>query len=546
MLRRGRVIKHWNVLRRCKEKDSPNEVTYICILKACGSVRTVDKGKQIHEEFANKCLLLNNIVLGNALVDMYVKCGMLAKAQEVLEELSVRDAVTWNTLIAGFVQHEQEHDAFHCFAEMQREGLSPDRTTFLCILKACGTTKAIAKGKEIHYAIVKRGMLEKSTMLFTALVDMYAKCGVLSKAKEVLESPLARDVDSWNALILGYARQELSSEALKCFERMQRERISPNEVTFIYLLKACGSIGAIDEGIRVHDEIANRAILEKSIAVGNALIDMYAKCGVLTKAQQVLEALPVRDTVSWNALISGYINEDQSQVALNCFTKMQREGLTPDEITLTCVLKACGTIGALRKGKEIHYMIMTRGLLANNLMLGTTLVDTYAKCGLLEKAQQVLEELPVRDNVSWNALLAGYVQHGKDFEALKYFAVMQREGLSPDEATFSSVLKACGTTGAMDKGIQIHDEILSKGLIKTHAMLGTALVDMYVKCGVLSKAQKVLEELPIRDKFSWNALIAGYAEEGHSNQVLECLEQMQRENLSPDDVTFLSILNACS
>ena len=328
-------------------------MTYICILKACGSVRTIDKGKQIHEEIANKGLLLNNIVLGNALVDMYVKCGMLAKAQEVLEELSVRDAVTWNTLIAGFVQHEQEHDAFHCFAEMQREGLSPDRTTFLCILKACGTTKAIAKGKEIHYAIVKRGMLEKSTMLFTALVDMYAKCGVLSKAKEVLESPLARDVDSWNALILGYARQELSSEALKCFERMQRERISPNEVTFIYLLKACGSIAAIDEGTRVHDEIANRAFLEKSIAVGNALIDMYAKCGVLAKAHQVLEALPVRDTISWNALISGYINEDQSQEALNCFTKMQREGLTPDEITLTCVLKACGTIGAIDKANRI-------------------------------------------------------------------------------------------------------------------------------------------------------------------------------------------------
>jgi pentatricopeptide repeat protein len=179
-------------------------------------------------------------------------------------------------------------------------------------------------------------------------------------------------------------------------------------------------------------------------------------------------------------------------------------------------------------------------------VLGTALVDTYAKCGLLAKAQQVLEELPVRDEVTWNALLTGYVQQGQDYEALKHFTVMQREGLSPDEVTFSCALKACGAIGAIDKGIQIHEEISSKGLIKTHTMLGTALVDMYVKCGVLGKAEKVLQELPCRDTFSWNALIAGYAEGGDSSRVLECFEKMQREGLPPDDVTFLCILNACS
>ena len=212
------------------------------------------------------------------------------------------------------------------------------------------------------------------------------------------------------------------------------------------------------------------------------------------------------------------------------------------------LLKDCAKKKDLQQGSALHAEILKHRFLLgkSSPYVGSALISMYAKCGAIAKARRVLETLPVRDIISWNALMTGYAQLGYANETLDCFVKMQREGLSPVGVTFTCILKACGSIRAIDRGKQIHDEIINRGLLDKNIVLGNALVDMYAKCGVLAKAQKVLEELPIRDKFSWNALIAGYAEEGHSNKVLECLEQMQRENLSPDDVTFLSILNACS
>eukprot|EP00250_Pteridium_aquilinum_P000317 c10350_g1_i1 orf=1-564(+) len=187
---------------------------------------------------------------------------------------------------------------------------------------------------------------------------------------------------------------------------------------------------------------------------------MYAKCGVLAKAQLVLNELPARDVVSWNVLIAGYIKQGQAQDALASFERMQREGLGPNVVTFNCLLKACGSIGAADLGEHIHNEIAKQGLLANDIMLGTALVEMYIKCGALVQGRRVLEELPVRNVGLWNALLAGYTQEGRGQEAIDCFEQMQNKGLSPDKVTFGCVLKACGSTGAAEKGGQIHDEIV--------------------------------------------------------------------------------------
>ena len=170
----------------------------------------------------------------------------------------------------------------------------------------------------------------------------------------------------------------------------------------------------------------------------------------------------------------------------------------------------------------------------------------YVKCGVLAEAQQVLEALPIRNVVSWNALISGYTQHCRGHEALNCFEQMQGEGLSPNGITFLCIVKACGSIGALDKGKQIQEEVVSRGLLEKDIVIGTALVDMYAKCGDLTKAQEFLEQLPIRNVVSWSALISGYAQQSQGHVALECFEQMQREGLSPNDVTFLCVLTACS
>ena len=529
------------------EGFSPNSVTFICILKACGTTPAYeDVGKQIHEKIVKSGFLCKDVLVGNALVDMYAKCGALEKAQQVLEELPIRDVVSWNALIAGYAHEGKGHEALYCFERMQHEALSPDSATFVSILKACGSNGLIIKGKQIHEKIVNCSLLERHSVLGTALVDMYVKCGLLEKSQKVLEGLPLRNTISCSALIAGYTQHGRCHEALNGFEWMQSEGIYPNSVTFILVLRACGKIQALDKGKQIHDEIVQSNLLDKDSLLGHALVDMYIKCGVLSKALSVLEELPIQDAESWNALIARYAEQGQGHVALKCFKQMQIKGFSPDAVTFICVLKACGILGAIEKAKQIHDDIVNRGLLRKDIVLGTALVDTYAKCGVLTKAKQVLEELPARNIVTWNALIAGYAQQGQCQEALNCFEWMQSEGLLPDVSTFTCILKACGQAGDIDKGKLIHEEISSRGLVGKDNMIGTALIDFYAKCSMLGKAQEVLEELQIREIISWNALITGYAQQGQVHKAQKCVEQMKNEGLWPDSVTFICILKACS
>ena len=249
--------------------------------------------------------------------------------------------------------------------------------------------------------------------------------------------------------------------------------------------------------------------------------------------------------MSWNALISRYNEEGQYYEAFSCLERMKSEGISPNGVTFICILKSCGGIRDIERGEEIHDDIKKRGMLKNEVVLGTALIDMYAKCGFVEKARDILRELPSRNEISFNILMAGYIQQGQCDEALSCFKWMQSEGISPSISTFICILKACAGTDSMDKGEQIHNEILDSILIERDPRLGTTLVDMYAKCGILSKAQEVLEQLPIQDVVSWNALIAGYSLQGQGYEALNCFESMQIKGISPNEVTFLGVLNAC-
>ncbi|KAH7330889.1 hypothetical protein KP509_20G006900 [Ceratopteris richardii] len=522
-------------------------VSYTCALKACGTIGALDKGKEIHDNLNKQGLLGRNVTLDNTLVSMYAKCNALMKARQVLEEIPVRSATSWNALMTGYAQLDHSAEILSCFEQMEHEGVSPNAFTFACVLKACGCVGNAELGERIHKIIAKEGLLEHDVVLGTSLVDMYAKCGDLIKAHCVLEELPVRNVASWNALISGYVTKDKDQQAISCFEKMQRENISPNSLTFSYVLKACGSIGAVDKGAEVHDLMAKQGLLGCDIVLSTALINMYTKFGALRNAQKVFEELPVKDAASWSALIVGYAENGSSEQALACFKKMQKDGHSPDIVTFICILKACGCLRAADEGTKVHERIAEQGFLVDNdVVLGTALLDMYAKCDVLTKARQVFEDLLVRNVVTWNALISGYAEHGDCREALKCFERMQCQGFSPDAVTYLCILKACGSTGAEVWGERFHHEIAKQGHWKNHVVLSTALIDMYVKCGAITKARQVLEELPVRDSVSWNALMIGYVKQGEASHARDCFEQMQCEGLLPDAASFSCMLIACS
>ncbi|MCO5557222.1 hypothetical protein L7F22_010782 [Adiantum nelumboides] len=395
------------------------------------------------------------------------------------------------------------------------------------LLWACCKNKDLARGSSIHHELQRKGSWEKAYS--DALITMYAKCGVLQKAQVLLDRHNSSNIIPWNALITGYAREGQGQNALDCFEQMQGKGIPADEFTYSCILKACAMMGAVDKGEEIHNDISRQGLLKHNIVLGNALVGMYAKCGALCQARAVLKELPSRNSISWSALIAGYSQKGRGHQALECYEQMQHEGISPDAVTYVCILKACAVIQAFHKGKEIHEEVMRHGLLEHEIIVGGALIDMYAQCGALPQAQSVLEKLPSRNIVCWNALIAGYAQKGQGQQALGCFQRMLQESICPDGVTYVCILKACAVIEAIDKGKQIHEQILRQGLLQHDVVLGGALVDMYVQCGALSQAHSALKKLPSRNVECWNALITGYARNEHGQQALECLEQMQRE-----------------
>ena len=480
--------------------EKPNVSSILATLKVVTKQKDLQKGILMHDELLKTGLIENNIYVGTQFITFYARCGELVKGKNVFDLILVRNIVSWTALMGGYNQHELYEESIHCFEQMQQEGISPDAFAYVCILKTYANIGASEKGKEIHARIaVGEGLIEKNVLVGTSLVDMYAKCGKLAKAQEMLDEILIRDVISWNVIITGYVQHGYGEEALMCYEQMQWEGLSPNVVTFVCILKACGLIRALDNGKHVHSRINGDGLLEQSILLGNALVDMYAKCGMYAKARKAHKELPVRNVVSWNALISGYTQQGQCHEALNCFEEMQGEGFTPHSVTYTCILNACGKVRAIEKGKQIHNEIVSRGLVDKDTVLGNALVDMYAKCGEVEKAQAVFDELQVKDVVSWTALMTGYAQLGKDNMVIDMFKGMTEGGIIPNLVTFSVVLNAYSHSGDLELS-----QIFFKFMVRNYYILPTfehytCLVDLFARAGHFDKALVVIKEMPMFD-----------------------------------------------
>ena len=238
---------------------------------------------------------------------------------------------------------------------------------------------------------------------------------------------------------------------------------------------------------------------------GNALVNMYAKCGSIRDAQLVFDLMGTRDVISWHAMIAGYAQHGHCKEAFEVIYQMQRVGMKPDQITYMSVLNACACPAALECGKEVHAHIIDTGL-QSDVRVETALVNMYAKCGSIRDARLVFDKISKRDVISWNAMIAGYVQHGHCEEALEVFCQMQQLGTKPDQITYMSILNACACPTALERGKEVHAHIIDTGY-EIDVCVGNALVNMYSKCGSLRDARLVFDKMGKRDVISWNALI---------------------------------------
>lgn len=285
----------------------------------------------------------------------------------------------------------------------------------------------------------------------------------------------------------------------------------------------------------------------------HCLITMYARCGELVNARRVFDEIIDRDLVSWNSMISGYSKMGFDREALDLFRGMKDAGFDPNEMTIASVLASCGGLGDVAMGRSLEAFVETKKFNLTSF-LGSALIDMYGKCGDLDSARRVFDGMDENKNkVAWNAMITGYSQNGMAEEAIQLFRTMQSSvstsTVKPDEITIVGVLSACASIGALDVGKSVADYYLHRGDVKTSVdvYIGTALIDMYAKCGDLNRATEIFRLMQWKNEVTWNAMISAFAFHGRAREALSCFAEMNLDGkVQPDERTFLGVLSACA
>ncbi|KAL0545257.1 hypothetical protein IC582_020407 [Cucumis melo] len=472
------------------------------------------------------------------LLSACMKMGHIEYASEMFDIMPKGNVACWNAMITGSAESGHDWVAMNTFYEMHKMGVKPDNYSFACILSLC--TKEIEDlGRQVHSSVIKAGYLRKTSVI-NALITMYFSIENLEDAYEVFEGTESEvhDQITYNVMIDGLVCIRRNEEALIMFKDMKRACLSPTELTFVSIMSSCSII-------RVAQQVHSQAIklgFESFTLVGNSTITMYSSCGEFQAANAVFQMLIEKDLISWNAIISSYVQGNFGKSAVLAFLQMQRTGIGPDEFTFGSLLGVSEFIEIL---EMVHAFVYKNGLILVIEILNA-LVSAYAKCRKVKQSHQVFSEINSKNLISWNTVIYGFLLNGLPFQALEHFSKLIMSKLKPSTFTLSIVLSICANISTLDIGKQIHGYILRSGN-SSETSLCNGLITMYSKCGLLGWSLKTFNVMIERDIVSWNSIISAYAQHGQGKEAVHCFKAMRdMPSIMPDQATFTTILSACS
>lgn len=473
----------------------------------------------------------------------YVESGCLEDALHVFENMGDSSTFIWNVIIRGLANNGFFQEAIYYYHRMQFEDVEADCFTFPSVVKACTAAFAAVEGQKVHSRIIKLG-LDSDIYICNTLILMYAKVGCVKDSDEIFEGMPVKDLVSWNSMISGYVSAGDGRSSLSCFSKMQADGLQPDRFSIISALGACALGHFLLSGREIHCQVIRRRF-QLDLMIGTSLIDMYGKCGLVDYAEGVCNTISQKNVVVWNAMISAYALSDKSFKSFTCMREMQESGnLNPDVVTLINLLPSCAKLEALVQGKAIHGYAIRKGFFPH-LVLETALVDMYGKCGRLKLAEGMFFYMKERNLISWNAMIAAYVQNGYARKALEMFEDMWNENFIPDEMTFASILPAYAEKALLKEGMQIHSYICKLGFASS-TFISNAIMYMYAKCGDLQTAKEIFDSMLFKDLISWNTIILAYAIHGFGASSIRLFSKMREEGIEPNGSTFVSLLSSCS
>ncbi|OWM64258.1 hypothetical protein CDL15_Pgr018830 [Punica granatum] len=497
-------------------------------LKISAKVRSILGGEQLHAAIV-KFGLVDVLSLQNQILDVYVKCGRCQDAWRLFEELPVRNVVTWNTLINGLVgfPHNVKYDCctvFSAIRRMQLESVNPDFLTFSSLLRASVECKNMGIGTQLHCFIVKYGFLQ-NCFVSNSLLNFYGKLGAIQNARQLFDEVKYRDLAVWNAMLSCYALEPSPrGGALRIFCSMHQEGLKGDEFTFSMLLSFCAASVFLHLGKQIHGLIVKFSFAV-DVLVSSALIDMYAKNGLVDDARRTFDEMPFRNLVSWTTIIVCYGKQGNGRETMRILREMLRRDFHPDELTLSSVLTSCGNVSATSEILQLHaYLVKSR--LHTFLSVSNSLISAYSKCGSIESASQCFDSFAEPDIVTWTSIICAYGFHGLAKESCEMFRKMLSHEIRPDKVAFLGVLSACSHAGLVNEGLYYFNLMTDVYGIIPDSEQYACLIDLAGRHGLLEQAYEVLSSMPELDPSTLGAFIGACKVHGNSRLAREAADRL--------------------
>lgn len=365
----------------------PGGHTFTALVKGCTACMATREGLEVHGVVVKNGFCLD-LYVATALVDMYVKFGVLGSARKVFDEMSERSRVSWTAVIVGYARCGDMSEARKLFDVMPER----DVAAFNVMIDGYVKLGCMDMAQDLFDK-----MRDKNVISWTSMVSGYCQNGDVESARLMFDLMPEKNLFTWNAMIGGHCKNKQPHEALKLFrEMLMSASVEPNEVTLLSVLPAVADLGALDLGGWIQG-FARRKKLDGSVRVSTALIDMYAKCGEIGRARLLFEEMPEKETASWNALINGFAVNGRAKEALEVFEMMIREGFRPNEITMIGVLSACNHCGLVDEGRRCFKAMEGFGIAPQIEHYGC-MVDLLGRAGCLDEAENLIQTMPFDAN----------------------------------------------------------------------------------------------------------------------------------------------------
>ncbi|XP_027188608.1 pentatricopeptide repeat-containing protein At2g21090-like [Cicer arietinum] len=422
-------------------------------------------------KYAHKLLDENplscNIVSWNMIMTAYVQHHQIGLAHQLFDKMPLKDAVSWNIMLSGFMKTRNTEGLYQCFLQMGRAGVVPNDYTISKLLRAVICTELEVLVYQVH-AMASHLGLNLNVFVGSSLIRAYAALREEEALSRAFDDISMKDVTSWNALVSGYMELGMMVDAQTAFDLMP----------------------------------------QRNVISWTTLVNGYVKNNRVNKARSVFDKMSERNVVSWTVMISGYVQNKRFMAALKLFLLMFESGTRPNHFTFSSVLDACAGCSSLLMGLQVHLCIVKSGI-PNDVIWLTSLVDMYAKCGDMDAAFCVFESIMDKNLVSWNAIIGGYASHGLAARALEEFDRMKNVGVTPDEVTFVNVLSACVHAGLVEEGEKHFAAMLTEYGKPAEMEHYTCMVDLYGRAGRFNEAEKLIKSMPFEpDVVLWGALLA--------------------------------------